>query len=62
MSAGGDVVFEGSASIGGVNVTVTIRAEPEAQYPDITEFGEEVGATAARVARRVVDARPSVPF
>lgn len=62
MSAGEDVVLEGNASIEGVYVTVTIRVEPRAQYPDVTEFGEEAGATAARIARRVGDARPSVPF
>lgn len=37
-------------------------AEPFAQYPDMNEFGEVVGATAARIARDAVKARPDVPF
>ena len=57
-----DVTFEGTATRDGVTVTVSLRIEPRAQYPDMGEFGEEVGATAARIAHRVVKAKPEVPF
>lgn len=56
-----DIVFDGQASQGGVYVTVTVRVEPSAQYPDIHEFGEEVGARAAQILARVHKAKP-VPF
>lgn len=62
MDVDRDYLLQGTATHDGVTVDVSVRFEPRAQYPDMSEFGEVVGAVAARVARDAVKARPEAPF
>lgn len=58
-----DVVFDGQAQVSGISVTVTVRLEPDAQYRDMYELGESVGARAASMLAQVQQASAqAVPF